>query len=329
MITFVLLTFGMVVIGGLTRLTGSGLSIVEWKPITGILPPLNLQEWLAEFQRYQHTPEFIKINGSMTLPEFQSIFWLEYLHRLWGRLLGLVLLIPTFLILVKRQGLSLWPWLLGLWVLGAGQGLMGWLMVKSGLVLDPHVSPYRLGAHLLLGFAIFGVALWMTLSLYEEKGPSHRSLQVLTLCALTLVGGTAFWGAHVAGLKAGLVYNTFPLMEGRLVPDELFHQSPWWRDLLENPVSVQFVHRVLALSTTIWCLGIWGVYRGKTLPSLNRALDLVAVLVVMQGTLGVMTLLGGVPLGLALFHQGGAFFLFASLVYTLRLSSSGFVNLRV
>ena len=318
MLTLLLLIFGMVVIGGLTRLTGSGLSIVEWKPITGILPPLTLQEWILEFQRYQQSPEFLKINGSMTLSEFQSIFWLEYIHRLWGRGLGFVLLIPTYLILFKREAFFLWPWLVSLWILGASQGVMGWLMVKSGLVLDPHVSPYRLAAHLLLGFAIFGVALWMTLSLYGEKGMSNRALQRHSLCALALVLCTAFWGALVAGLKAGLVYNTFPLMGGNIIPHELFHHSPWWRDLLENPVSVQFMHRLFALLTIGWCLWMWSAQRRKKLAlCVSQSLTLVAVMILLQFSLGIVTLLWGVPLPLAILHQGIGLLLFGSLVMLL------------
>jgi heme a synthase len=329
LITLTLMILGMVVIGGLTRLTGSGLSIVEWKPITGIFPPLTLHSWLIEFSKYQQGPEFQNINFGMTLSEFQSIFWLEYIHRLWGRLLGLVLLIPTFLMVFKRQHRELWFPLVLLWVLGAAQGLMGWIMVKSGLLHDSHVSPYRLAAHLLLGFAIFGIAFWMVLSLYrsqltlERTGYSQNAFQTLmklSLLALFLVFLTAFLGAIVAGLKAGLIYNTFPLMEGCLIPLEFLTQFPWWKDCLENPVSVQFLHRLSAILTTTLCCGIW-IYQRKLEipPPLSWAFTGVAIVVLLQLSFGIATLLLVVPIGLATLHQGFAFILFGSLVYALFL----------
>ncbi len=228
LLALTIMILGMVVIGGLTRLTGSGLSIVEWKPLTGILPPFTSPEWILEFSKYQQSPEFQKINFGMTLSEFQSIFWLEYFHRLWGRLLGILLLIPTFLMIFKNQHKNLWKFLVLLWLLGAIQAIMGWFMVKSGLNQDPHVSPYRLAAHLFLGFAIFGIALWMTLSLYHHHLNLKLAQKVLSplkslcLIALFLVLTTAFLGALVAGLKAGLLYNTFPLMGHHLIPFEFF-----------------------------------------------------------------------------------------------------------
>ncbi len=329
LITVTLMILGMVVIGGLTRLTGSGLSIVEWQLITGIFPPLTAESWLIEFSKYQQSPEFLKINFGMTLSEFQSIFWLEYIHRLWGRLLGLVLLIPTFLMVFKRQYRELWFPLVLLWVLGAAQGLMGWVMVKSGLLHDPHVSPYRLAAHLFLGFAIFGVALWMIWRLYSAKltleriGYSQNAFQalaILSLLALSLVLLTALLGAIVAGLKAGLIYNTFPLMGGYLIPHEFLTECPWWKDCLENPVSVQFLHRFCAIVTTILCCGIWIYQRKLEIPPLlSHAFSIVAVTAILQFSFGIATLLLIVPVGLAALHQGFAFILFGSLLYTLFL----------
>jgi len=327
LIALTLMILGMVVIGGLTRLTGSGLSIVEWRPITGIFPPLTLQEWLVEFSKYQESPEFQKITFGMSLSEFQSIYWLEYIHRLWGRLIGVILLIPTFLMIFKKQHRDLWALLALLWILGAAQGLMGWLMVKSGLIHDPHVSPYRLSAHLFLGFAIFGVALWMTLSLYKDKirlgrkGYSQKAFQVLlglTLIALLFVLFTAFLGALVAGLGAGLLYNTFPLMGGNLIPYEFLTQSPWWKDFLENPVSVQFLHRIFALLTAGLCTGMW-IYQRKLVipPRLAHTFASIAIIVLLQLSFGILTLLWEVPIGLATLHQGFAFILFGSLLYAL------------
>lgn len=320
---------GMVVLGGLTRLTGAGLSIVEWKPIVGILPPLTPNEWLLEFSKYQQSPEFQKINFSMTLEDFQSIFWLEYIHRLWGRFLALVLLVPTFLMIFKKQYLNLWPYLAFLWIFGLSQGLMGWLMVESGLTHDPHVSPYRLAAHLLLGFALFGISLWMTLKLYQpsiqilRQGYSESAYQkLIKLClgALILVLLTAFMGALVAGLKAGLLYNTFPLMGNDLIPPEIFSREPWWQDALENPVTVQFFHRLLAFITAAFCFGIWTYQRKQLIPTrLSWALGAVAITALLQISLGIATLLLVVPIEIAVLHQGFAFILFGSLLFALFL----------
>lgn len=332
LITLIFMILTMVMIGGLARLTGSGLSIVEWKPLTGIFPPFTAHQWFLEFTQYQQSPEFQKINIGMTLGEFQSIFWLEYIHRLWGRLIGLVLLIPTFLMIVKKQHRNLWLLLTLLWILGLAQGIMGWLMVKSGLLYDPHVSPYRLAVHLFLGFAIFGVAMWMALSLYlekfqlERKGFSQKafqSLMIFSLIALFFVLLTAIMGAFVAGLKAGLLYNAFPLMGESLIPYEFLTRSPWWKDLLENPVSVQFLHRFLAILTALLCGLIWLYQRKLSIPGrLSQALVSVAVIALIQLSLGIFTLVLQVPIGFAVLHQGCAFILFGSLLYAIFLLQS-------
>lgn len=324
--TLVVMILVMVIIGGVTRLTGSGLSMVEWKPITGLLPPLTASDWILEFTKYQQSPEFQKINFGMTLAEFQSIFWLEYIHRLWGRLLGAVLLIPTILMIFKKQHRKLCPFLTLLWILGASQGLMGWFMVKSGLIHDPHVSPYRLAAHLILGFAIFGVALWMIFLLYQNKlrleriGFSQKTFQALmkfTCLALFFVLLTALFGALVAGFKAGLIYNTFPLMGGNIIPHEFLSQSPWWKDFIENPVSIQFLHRILASCTAFLCVWIWVYQRNLPIPSsLSHAYAGVAIAALLQFSLGILTLLFIVPISLASLHQGFAFILVGSLLYS-------------
>ncbi len=332
LITLTLMILGMVMIGGLTRLTGSGLSIVEWKPITGIFPPSGLEAWSHEFTKYQQSPEFQKINAGMSLKDFQSIYWLEYIHRLWGRVLGLILLIPTFLMVFKKQHRELWPQLTLLWLLGASQGLMGWLLVKSGLAQDPHVNPYNLAIHLLLGLIIFGLALWMTLNLYKENlsleriGFSYKALQSLrnlSLIALILTLLTALMGAFVAGLKAGLIYNTFPLMGENLIPYEILSQSPWLADLLENPVKVQFLHRVLATATALFCVGIWIYQRHLEIPKrLSRVFLGVAIISLLQFSFGILTLLYQVPLILGTLHQGFAFVLFGSLLFALFLTQN-------
>jgi len=325
MIVLTIMILGMVAIGGLTRLTGSGLSIVEWKPLLGIFPPLNIEQWVLEFSKYQHSPEFQKINFGMTLPEFQSIYWLEYLHRLFGRLLSLSLLIPTYFVFIKKQHREKWPFVVLLWLLGAGQGLMGWLMVKSGLNHDAHVSPYRLAGHLFLALAIFSVALWMTFSLFMskskiERNPAFQSLSRLSSLGIVLVLMTAFLGALVAGLKAGLVYNTFPYMGESIIPREFLTQNPWWSDLFENPVSVQFLHRVFAVFTVLYCVGLWVYQQNLNLPiSLRIAFTGVAISAIIQVLLGIGTLLLSVPIGLATLHQSCAFILFGFLLATLFL----------
>lgn len=319
-LSFLFLTltlFVLILVGGLTRLTGSGLSMVEWKPITGILPPLSLQEWTFEFSQYQSSPEFQKINRLMTLDDFKSIFWLEYIHRLVARLLGIFLVIPTVFMIFRKQNRHFWPFISLLWGLGLAQGVMGWLMVKSGLVHDPYVSPYRLAVHLLLGFAIFGVALWTTLRLYHPPFPLRKTPPRFLIRGLwgifTLLLGTAFLGALVAGHKAGLLYPTFPLMGGHLIPPEVFKT-------ISDPASLQFFHRLFAFFTVSGCTGLWVYQRKLSLPPpLHRAFSSIALIAFLQLSLGIATVLQGVPCGLALAHQGFAFVLFGSVLYTVFL----------
>ncbi len=320
LISLTLMILGMIIIGGLTRLTGSGLSIVEWKPVTGIFPPLTIAEWIVEFQKYQQSPEFQKINFGITLSDFQSIYWLEYIHRLWGRLLGVVLFVPTLIVAFKGKYRKFWPYILTLWVLGGLQGLMGWLMVKSGLMNDPHVSPYRLTAHLILGLGIFGVSMWTTLLLYKEQLTLRFNiapyLKNLTLASLVLVILTIMLGGLVAGFKAGLIYNTFPLMGKQLIPKEFLSVTPWWNDLLENPVTIQFIHRCLATTTVLLCLGLWFYQKDMPLPKLvSNAYISIAICAFLQFTLGILTLLLMVPVEIATLHQGFAFVLFGSLLF--------------
>jgi len=316
--------FVMVVIGGVTRLTGSGLSIVEWQPVVGILPPLNEGQWLAEFQKYKASPEFKNINFDMTLQGFQSIYWLEYIHRLWGRGMGIVLLVPTVMCFVRPSLKSIRTRMALLWVLGGLQGVMGWYMVKSGLVSDPHVSPYRLAAHLLLGFGIFGVSLDTTLKLLPRQsltGYSAQAVRALKHQGMIVMGCvlvTVVMGAFVAGHKAGLIYNSFPLMGEGIVPSELGFYTPWWKDLTENPATIQFIHRVLATLTA----GIATLYvltsLSKPLPSaLKTGLMLTGFVVLTQYALGILTLLLQVPVHLGATHQGVALLLFGAVLYVI------------
>ncbi|CAA6606391.1 Heme A synthase [Rhodospirillaceae bacterium LM-1] len=299
----------MVTLGGLTRLTHSGLSMVEWRPLT-FLPPLNEAEWEAAFAGYRQSPEFRQLNSDMTLTGFMGIFWLEYLHRLWGRVIGLAFALPLLYFAAKGMIAPRLTWRLALiLVLGGMQGVLGWLMVKSGLADMPDVSPYRLAAHLLLAFLILGALLWTGLDLSPAK-PS-RSAQGLFAPLLgfsLLVLTAACWGALVAGLDGGLIYNSFPLMNGALWPEDALAYQPLPINLVGNPVLVQFIHRLLAMAVVLFATLLW--LRGRKL-GLGPLLPLLALWAWVQASLGVATLLLQVPVTLAAFHQAGALALFA------------------
>ena len=316
-----LLVVCMILLGGATRLTGSGLSMVTWHP-AGMLPPLDTAAWQAEFERYQQFPEFQQINTAMTLDGFKRIFWFEYSHRMLGRLIGIVFLLPFVYFWIRgmlRPGLT--PRLLIMFVLGGLQGLLGWYMVKSGLVSDPRVSQYRLTAHLLSALLIYGFILWtiMTLAwrseyrrLRESAVPGWRRIS-LVLMGLLLI--TIASGGFVAGLDAGLIFNSFPLMGGRLIPEGVGALSPWYLNPFENMVTVQFNHRWLATGTAVLLL-IWYL-RGRRrfagqLPL--RSFKLVGMMTIVQVSLGIATLLLQVPVVLGVLHQAGALLLFSALL---------------
>ncbi|WP_297528665.1 COX15/CtaA family protein [Thiohalobacter sp.] len=303
------LVFAMVVLGGVTRLTGSGLSMVEWDPIFGIVPPLSQEAWQTVFEKYQASPEYKKKNFGMDLDGFKEIYWFEYAHRVLGRTIGSAFLLP-FLFFLWRGWIRrpLVPKLVAMFVLGGLQGLLGWYMVKSGLVDDPHVSQYRLTAHLLLAFLIYGFILWVALDLWrgDRVAPHPRWRPAATLTALTFV--TIGSGGLVAGLKAGHAYNTFPLMDGRLVPEVWLMLEPAWRNFFENIATVQFDHRLLAITTlTLTLLFAWRAATDASLPAASRrALLLWGGMAIVQVMLGIGTLLLHVPIALASSHQAGA-----------------------
>jgi cytochrome c oxidase assembly protein subunit 15 len=327
------LIFAMVILGGVTRLTGSGLSMVTWHP-TGALPPTSEAAWQAEFELYQQFPEYQKLNRHLTLDGFKSIFWFEYSHRMLGRLIGLVFLVPFCYFWLRkmiRPGLT--PRLLVMFVLGGLQGLLGWYMVKSGLVNNPHVSQYRLSAHLLAAILIYGFILWTIFSLafgdaYQRladspvRGWRKASLALGGLVLLTIVSG-----GFVAGLKAGLIFNTFPLMGGRLIPEGIGALSPWYLNPLENMVTVQFDHRWLALTTGL-LLFAWYL-RGRARfaqPLPQRSFKLVGMMVIIQLALGIATLLLQVPVVLGALHQAGALLLFSAVLFNIYALSRVQVN---
>jgi len=314
--------FAMVILGGVTRLTGSGLSMVEWAPLMGILPPLNHADWEAVFQQYQQYPEYKLKNFQMTLGEFKTIFWFEYAHRLLGRAIGLIFLIPMIYFIVKAKvDKPLIPKLIIMFILGGLQGVLGWYMVKSGLVDNPHVSQYRLTAHLGFAIIIYAYLFWVALDLLFPRTKSAVSSNILplrrfSLMVTTLVFITVLSGGFVAGLKAGLAYNTFPLMAGHWIPEGLWTLEPLWRNFFENITTVQFDHRLLAtllffLIPTLWLMG-----RRANLPNRTRwGLLMLVIILGIQITLGISTLLLYVPVSLAAAHQAGALALFTAALF--------------
>lgn len=315
-----LLIFAMVVLGGVTRLTGSGLSMVEWDPIFGVVPPLSDAEWEEVFAKYQASPEYQKINMHMDVHDFKSIYWFEFAHRLLGRTIGTVFLLPFLYFLwrgwVRRP---LVPKLIAMFVLGGLQGALGWYMVASGLVDNPHVSQYRLTAHLLAAFLIYGFILWVALDLLQPQpagngqraGPFAGAIAFLALITLTIGSG-----GLVAGLKAGHAYNTFPLMDGHLIPEAIFLLEPRWHNFFENIATVQFDHRLLATIVLAAALLLW--FKALRLPPpLRRRAHLLLAMVGVQITLGISTLLLHVPIALASAHQAGALVLFTLTLYLL------------
>jgi cytochrome c oxidase assembly protein subunit 15 len=297
----------MVLVGGATRLTESGLSIVEWKPLTGTVPPLSESAWQAEFQKYKTIPQYQQVNRGMTLEEFKLIYWWEWAHRLLGRLIGVAFLLP-FLWFLWRGAVepALRGWLWAIFGLGALQGAVGWWMVASGLAERVNVSPYRLAFHLTLACAIFALVVWTIQRLRPQRlANAPMRLRATAIVLLALVLGQIYWGALVAGLRAGLLYNTWPLIDGGLVPaaSNLFFNEPWWRNLFENPLTVQFTHRMIAYALWIAALAhaIDCVRAGRAGLSIVLALA-----VTIQVGLGIATLLSQVPISLALAHQGMA-----------------------
>ena len=325
--------FLMVVIGGLTRLTGSGLSMVEWAPIMGWIPPLNDTEWVATFQKYQTSPQFRQVNSEMDLVGFKGIFWLEFIHRVIGRLTGVVFLLPLIYFSIRgRVPKSIVPKLVSMFVLGGLQGVLGWYMVKSGLVDQPHVSPYRLTAHLGLAFLLYAMILWTALDLYithKEGGGSGPSggLRPLSWAVALMAFTTILSGGFVAGVKAGFHYNTFPLMDGRWFPDNYWFLEPEWVNWFENTAAVQWNHRVLAMVTFLFIVVFWLHSRRVKLPAkVELGFTLLMGMAFIQISLGISTLLLYVPTPLASAHQAGALVLLTlalTVVQLLRLRWRG------
>ena len=308
------MVFAMAVIGAITRLTESGLSIMEWAPVTGVLPPLSEAEWERLFGLYRQIPEYRFENAGMSLAEFKTIFWWEWIHRFWGRLIGVIFLLPFLWFLLRRRIPSAFtPHLATAFLLGGLQGALGWFMVASGFTERSDVSQYRLAAHLGLALIIYGYLFWIWLRMRApaplrtpEAGELHRPLLgLLALLAITLVSG-----ALVAGTNAGLTYNSFPLMDGRLVPKGYARIEPFLLNWFENIAAVQFNHRLLATLTVVAALAV--SVRGLNRPlALGQRLPLVllAAAALVQWLLGISALLYAVPVWLGALHQAGAILL--------------------
>jgi cytochrome c oxidase assembly protein subunit 15 len=301
----------MVLVGGATRLTESGLSIVEWKPVTGTLPPLNDAQWMQAFEGYKTIPQYRELNAGMNLAEFKTIFWWEWSHRLLGRLIGIAYLLPFLWFLWRgalRADLKRRLWII--FGLGALQGAVGWWMVASGLTQRVEVSQLRLATHLVLALLIYAAIVWTLRRLSERQPavvPPRLKITAMALLALTFV--QLYLGALVAGLRAGRIYNTWPEIDGALIPSasRLFFEGPWWRNLFDNTLTVQFEHRMTAYALlALAILHAVDAVRSRAGPAAVNGAMLLAAAIMLQAALGIFTLLHQVPIVLALAHQAVA-----------------------
>ena len=311
------LVYAVLVVGGITRLTHSGLSIVEWKPLIGALPPLSDEAWARLFEQYRATPEFRLVNFDLTLEGFKQIFWWEYAHRLMGRLVGLVFLLPLLWFIRSRVISRALAWrLAGIFALGGLQGALGWYMVASGLVDNPRVSQFRLTAHLGLALLIIGAILWTAWGLWSATADRTR-VPGLAKATVALVFLMALTGGMVAGTRAGFAYNTFPLMGGTVVPPDLMRMTPWYLNFFYNLTTIQFVHRAIAWTLVVLVPALWWwIRRSVPLPRARLQSNLLLLALTLQVTLGIATLLSVVAMPLAVAHQAGAVLLYAASLWT-------------
>lgn len=319
-----MLVFCMIIVGGATRLTGSGLSITEWQPILGAIPPLNEADWQVAFAKYQQIPQYERVNKGMTLAAFKAIYLWEWGHRLLGRVIGAVFALPLVWFWAKgRLKRELVAPLLGILALGALQGFVGWYMVSSGLADRVDVSQYRLALHLTMAFLILAALVWIWLSLAPVRAgePGHapdRTRRGMAWTILALLTVQIVAGALVAGLKAGLAHNTWPLIDGSIIPSGLLVMQPWWLNPFENALTVQFNHRMLAY--VILALAGWhavSLRRAGVQRQVSRSAMVLLAAILSQALLGIWTLLAHVPLSLGLVHQGGAAIVYAVAVWHL------------
>lgn len=317
------LIFAMVVVGGLTRLTESGLSITEWKPVAGALPPMSDEAWADAFDKYRQIPQYERVNKGMTLGEFKTIYWWEWGHRLLGRLIGVAFLVPfLWFLATRRVERELAPKLAIMFVLGGLQGALGWWMVTSGLTHRIDVSQYRLTAHLGLATLIYAYMVWTALGLRRGRAPLAASerLRGGAVALMWLVFFQMMLGGFVAGLKAGMIYNTWPLMDGRFIPSGLFAQSPWWRNFFESHLTAQFDHRMVAYLVAL--LAGWQWLAARRFGEASRSATWLALAVAGQIGLGIWALLVAVPIPLGAAHQAGALVVFTlAIVHAQRLAA--------
>lgn len=312
--TGIIMIIIMIAIGGITRLTHSGLSMVDWKPLMGSIPPLSESEWNESFDKYKAFPEYQIVNYDMTLSEYKSIFFWEYFHRLWGRIMGIVFIIP-FLIFWRKSYLPS-PWFKRfVWiVIGGGLvGALGWFMVVSGLKDKPSVSHYRLAIHLIAAFSLLIYIYWQLLKVKygEQKARSKNTKTIKWIISLAYV--QIIYGAFVAGLKAGLIHNTWPLMGGALIHENTFALSPFWENIVNHKDGVQFIHRSIAIVLLIVILIYINKIKKEASLQLAKSLKLAGIIIIAQFILGVLTLVLRVPVSLGVIHQVGAIILLMSL----------------
>jgi len=328
------LVLAMVIVGGITRLTGSGLSITRWQPITGILPPLSEEAWRAELAHYQASPEFREVNAWMQLEDFKRIYFWEYVHRLLGRLIGFAVLVPGLVFLLRKRLSARFAWkAAGVFVLGGMQGALGWYMVKSGLVDEPRVSHFRLAAHLLLAFLVGQLLLWLAL---EAGSPSrepsanaagdriHRRIARATWALIGLLTLQTLYGAFMAGLRAGYYFGTFPDMNGYFAPTPFFKAATLAQNLFSYPPAVHWIHRVLGFATLGGVIALWiYVARLQANPTVRRAAMWLALAVFAQLNLGAITVLSRVQISWAVAHQALAYLLLSAATVLLFRATRG------
>lgn len=310
------LIFAMVLLGGAVRLTGSGLSMVDWKPIMGVIPPMSEESWFQAFQQYQQFPEYQNVNRDISMGEFKFIYLMEYAHRILGRLIGLVFFIPfVYLIITKKLNGALIPRLWFLFFMGVVQGGMGWYMVKSGLVDNPQVSQYRLVFHLIIAIIIYAYMIRILAGLFPQIQYQNHSVNIFGRWVIGILFIMLISGGFVAGTHAGFIYNTFLDMGGNFVPPQLMDISPLWKNLFENPVTIQFVHRLLAV-VVLLAVSIYGMrlYLNDQIRFGRKFSAVLMIAVALQFFLGVITLIAKVPLALGVSHQAGALILLTAMV---------------
>ena len=321
LLTGCLLIFLMVIIGGITRLTNSGLSMVDWNPIMGFIPPLSDMDWNVAFEKYKLYPEYQLMNSHFTLEEFKSIFFWEYLHRLIGRVIGMVFLLPFIYFLIKKMlPKKLFIQCMLLFGMGGLQGVIGWWMVKSGLVKNPDVSHYRLATHLIMAFLTFAYTFWVAMGLMYSEG-GGKNFKSLRTTLYFIFGITIFqimYGAFVAGLNAGFVMNTFPKMDNQWINDSVTAMSPIWLNFVEGLGGVQFIHRYTAY--VVVGVIVYLFFKSRKL-SINerqkKSIHILLYAVIFQFLLGVFTLILSVPIWLGVLHQLGAFLLLTAILFSM------------